>query len=142
MIDLTTRLAELKAVAEGVPTEGFGSAPWTHQHWGQQNQNGDYAQPRLFDSIGESLADAGWPDEVGDHIATFDPPTILALIAALEGVVAHADAIDDLAATPVGTGEAGSALRLSARSIRRVITDALGVRDRLVWAKAPANPYR
>lgn len=164
MIDLTTRLAELKAVAEKA-TPG----PWhLGDRWHIQGakfctcaeRHGPLIREQLMDINGEmmlahvhegaqswhphGIMTEPWEDghprsvvyttseyghparEDEEHIATFDPPTVLALIAALEGVLAHADAIDDLAATPVGTGEAGSALRLSARSIRRVITDALG----------------
>ncbi|AYQ99728.1 hypothetical protein PBI_MANDA_42 [Mycobacterium phage Manda] len=52
-----------KAALEGV-TEG----PWTFQHWGGQNQNGDYAESILFDGAGESMT-YGLPDRDGEFIA-------------------------------------------------------------------------
>ena len=47
------------------------------------------------------------------------------LVDALRGVLRQADALDELAASPIGAGYAG-ALSLGARSIRRAITKALG----------------
>ncbi|AGS82368.1 hypothetical protein SEA_EJIMIX_72 [Mycobacterium phage Ejimix] len=52
-----------KGALEGV-TEG----PWTFQHWGGQNQNGDYAESILFDGAGESMT-YGLPDHDGEFIA-------------------------------------------------------------------------
>lgn len=49
--------------------------PLTFQQWGEQNQNGDYAESILFDANGESLAD-GLPDEIGylaEHSSTALP---------------------------------------------------------------------
>ncbi|AEK08138.1 hypothetical protein FGG20_gp081 [Mycobacterium phage Baka] len=53
-----------KATLEGV-TEG----PWTFQHWGGQNQNGDYAESILFDGNGETMT-YGLPDVDGEFIAS------------------------------------------------------------------------
>ena len=48
------------------------------------------------------------------------------MVDALRGVLRQADALDELAASPLGAGYAG-ALRLGARGVRRAITKALGV---------------
>ena len=47
------------------------------------------------------------------------------LVAALRGVLRQADALDELAAPPIGAGVDG-ALSLGARSIRHAITKAMG----------------
>ena len=69
-------LDALEAVAKAA-TPG----PWTHQPYGGQNQNGDYFGGDVFDGDGEYLV-SEVSDENGAHIATFDPATVLALIAA------------------------------------------------------------
>ena len=48
------------------------------------------------------------------------------MVDALRGVLRQADALDELAASPIGASYAG-ALRLGARGIRHAITKALGV---------------
>ena len=47
------------------------------------------------------------------------------MVAALRGVLRQADALDELAASPIGASYAG-ALRLGARGIRHAITKAVG----------------
>lgn len=47
------------------------------------------------------------------------------MVDALRGVLRQADALDELAASPIGASYAG-ALELGARSIRHAITKALG----------------
>ena len=47
------------------------------------------------------------------------------MVAALRAVLRQADALDELAASPIGASYAG-ALRLGARGIRRAITKAMG----------------
>lgn len=47
---MTDIVERAKSALEGT-TEG----PWTFQHWGGQNQNGDYAESILFDGDGESM---------------------------------------------------------------------------------------
>ena len=100
MSALTDRLAELKAVAENA-TPG----PWTVEETKESGEYGDY----LVHGV-HPIATAQWyPDSayahtalddmaVGDatHVATFSPPTVLALIAALEGVLEVHRPIDAL----------------------------------------------
>ena len=57
------------------------------------------------------------------HVA--DLQDVPRLVAALRGVLRQADALDELAASPIGASYAG-ALRLGARGIRHAITKALG----------------
>ncbi|ATN91256.1 hypothetical protein I5H76_gp078 [Mycobacterium phage Phasih] len=75
-----------KATLEGV-TEG----PWTFQHWGGQNQNGDYAESILFDGAGESMT-YGLPDRDGEFIAQARTlvPELVAEVEELRLVVAAA----------------------------------------------------
>ena len=61
-------------------------------------------------------------DLLGEIHAREDVPR---LVAALRGVLRQADALDELAASPIGASYAG-ALRLGARGIRHAITKALG----------------
>ena len=68
-------LDALEAVARAA-TPG----PWTHQPYGEKNQNGDYIGGDVFDRAGEYLL-SEVSDSAGAHIATFDPPTVLDLIA-------------------------------------------------------------
>ena len=84
-------------------------------------------------SIGAGL-DHGDPDAIpvervimpGDAVfiahAREDVPR---MVAALRAVLRQADALDELAASPIGSVHAG-ALSLGARSVRRAITKALG----------------
>lgn len=71
--------------------------------------------------------------EVSGYNASADAEFIAAarssvpkLLAAVEAVVEQADALDEMAESPVGIGEVGSALRLAARSIRNAVNGALG----------------
>lgn len=134
MTRVTTRLTELKAVAEKA-TPG----PWAVEETKDSGEYGDY----LVHGV-HPIATATWYSdsayahtaldemalEDATHIATFDPPTVLALIAALEGVMALIDEharreahnemvplnrISDLRPEPIS------------EEYRRVITDALGV---------------
>lgn len=57
------------------------------------------------------------------HVA--DLQDVPRLVSALRGVLRQADALDELAASPIGASYAG-ALRLGARGIRHAITKALG----------------
>lgn len=112
MSDLTDLLDEIQDRADHA-TEG----PWFRGRF----------------SIGAGL-DHGDPDAIpvervimpGDAVfiahAREDVPR---LVAALRGVLRQADALDELAASPIGASYAG-ALRLAARSIRHAITKALG----------------
>ena len=82
----------------------------------------------------------GRVDAHGDQLAVADSVYMLSdrefiaaarssvpkLIAAVEAVMAQADALDEMAESPVGIGEVGSALRLAARSIRNAVNGALG----------------
>lgn len=94
MTDFTpARLAELRAVAEAA-TPG----PWEPK----TRRGGDFQEVTLADVIvwsGSGQSSEGrWIDSPDiDHIAAFDPPTVLALIAALEAKTAE---VDDLAADP------------------------------------------
>ena len=86
-------------------------------------------------SIGAGL-DHGDPDAIpvervimpGDAVfiahAREDVPR---MVAALRAVLRQADALDELAASPIGSAGADGALSLGARSIRHAITKALGV---------------
>lgn len=65
----------------------------------------------------------GWFDADFIARARDDVPR---LVAALRAVLRQADALDELAASPIGSVHAG-ALSLGARSVRRAITEALGV---------------
>lgn len=168
MTDITTRLAELKTVAEKA-TPG----PWhLGDRWHIQGAEfctcaemyGPLIREQLMDINGEmmlahvhegaqswyphGIMTEPWEDghprsvvyttseyghparEDEEHIATFDPPTVLALIAAVEGVMALIDehasreahnealSISDIAdLRPEPTSE----------EYRHVITDALGV---------------
>ncbi|MDZ7886582.1 MAG: hypothetical protein U5N53_28425 [Mycobacterium sp.] len=56
-------LDRVRAVLVGVP-----AGPWTLQGWGEQNQNGDYAESILFDGDGETMT-YGLADREGDFIA-------------------------------------------------------------------------
>lgn len=58
-------------------------SPYTFQHWGEQNQNGDHAESILFDSNGETVV-YGMPDKVGEF--TVSAPD---LIQRLRDSVAH-----------------------------------------------------
>lgn len=92
------RLAELRAVAEAA-TPG----PWEwEQSSADPSPSGD--EPLVTSNPGEDgypdVVLSGWgydesgteaSDEDRAHIATFDPPTVLALIAALESKTAEAD---------------------------------------------------
>lgn len=86
MSDLTPeRLAELRAVAEAA-TPG----PWEPK----TRRGGDFQEVTLADVIvwsGSGQSSEGrWIDSPDiDHIASFDPPTVLALIAALEAKTAE-----------------------------------------------------
>lgn len=79
----------------------------------------------LLDEI-QDRADLAWDE--GEHDITC--PAVLddvpRLVTALRAVLQEADALDELAASLIGTGADG-ALRLGARSIRHAITVALGV---------------
>ena len=80
-------LNELEAIARAA-TPG----PWQHLPYGGQNQNGDYSGGSVFDADGDYLL-SEVSDAAGAHIATFDPPTVVALIAKLreaETVIAAA----------------------------------------------------
>jgi hypothetical protein len=60
--------------------------PWTFQHWGSQNQNGDYAESILFDGDGETST-YGLADRDGEFIAAARsdvPRLVAALTAALD----------------------------------------------------------
>ena len=62
-------------------TEG----PWTFQHWGSQNQNGDYAESILFDGDGETST-YGLADRDGEFIAASrtDVPRLVAFALAVD----------------------------------------------------------
>ena len=91
------KLAELRAVAEAA-TPG----PWVFDPPGMWGDEDDIPQSAVRQIDSGSIT---WDDHGGEvfkpedaaHIATFDPPTVLALIAALEAKTAEAD---DLAADP------------------------------------------
>ena len=68
-------------------------------------------------AAGEESPDMAWFE---DSLA--DAPR---LVAALRAVLRQADALDELAASPIGASYAG-ALRLGARGIRHAITKAMG----------------
>ena len=71
-------LNELRKTAEAA-TPG----PWTHQPYGDQNQNGDYFGGWLLDADGEYVvADAS--DRDGAFMAAANPETVLALLSRLE----------------------------------------------------------
>ena len=72
-----TNLDDLEATAKAA-TPG----PWQHLPYGGQNQNGDYSGGSIFDADGDYLL-SEVSDAAGAHIATFDPPTVVALIAKL-----------------------------------------------------------
>ena len=74
---MSMNLNELEAIARAA-TPG----PWQHLPYGGQNQNGDYSGGSIFDADGDYLL-SEVSDAAGAHIATFDPPTVLALIAKL-----------------------------------------------------------
>lgn len=74
---MTLNLDDLEAIARAA-TPG----PWQHLPYGGQNQNGDYSGGEIYEANGEHLI-SDVSDEAGSHIATFDPPTVLALIAKL-----------------------------------------------------------
>ena len=61
-----------------------------------------------------------------DRAYVADLQDVPRLVAALRGVLRQADALDELAASPLGAGYAG-ALSLGARSVRHAIAKALGV---------------
>jgi hypothetical protein len=108
-------LAEIEARANAA-TDG----PWTFQHWGGQNQNGDFAESILFDSWGESLAEA-LPDVDGEFIAhaRTDVP---ALVAALQAVLAQCDRHESIGAfTDYEVGR-----KYVAGCVRRAIENAIG----------------
>lgn len=120
MTDLTIRLAELKAVAEKA-TPG----PWLNFALMVVSPS---TKAEICDTVNGTPSDNRLAN--ADHIATFDPPTVLALIAAVEGVVAligeharreaHNEAlsISDIAdLLPEPTSE----------EYRRAVTAALGI---------------
>ena len=117
MPDLTDLLDEIQDRADRA-TEG----PWS---WASHvTVDGD--SWAVFDGSDHALASNrdGWGADASfiAH-AREDVPR---LVAALRGVLRQADALDELAASPIGAGVDG-ALRLAARSMRRAITKALEV---------------
>lgn len=64
--------------------------PWTFQHWGGQNQNGDYAESILFDGDGETMV-YGLSNCDGEFIAATrqDVTDLLAEVNRLTAVVAQ-----------------------------------------------------
>lgn len=48
--------------------EGISAGPWMFQPWGEQNQNGDYAESILFDGDGETMT-YGLADRDGEFMA-------------------------------------------------------------------------
>ena len=81
---MSIKLDDLEATAKAA-TPG----PWQHLPYGGQNQNGDYSGGEIYEANGEHLI-SDVSDEAGSHIATFDPPTVLALIAKLREAEAEA----------------------------------------------------
>ena len=70
---------QAKALIDKLKEDGY-PGPFYFQPWGEQNQNGDYAESILFDpAYGEALV-YGLPDAVGDLAAA--APDMLATIVA------------------------------------------------------------
>ena len=55
-LDARFRLAAEAVLPAPPVVDGVSPGPWTFQHWGEQNQNGDYAESILFDANDETLA--------------------------------------------------------------------------------------
>ena len=70
--------------------EPFSDAPWSFQPWGDQNQNGDYAESILFDAREEALT-YGLPDADGALIAAA-PDLLAAVRDVLAALAPHWDA--------------------------------------------------
>lgn len=81
MSDAITGWIKTRREMEQAATEG----PWQFQHWGGQNQNGDYAESILFDGHGETLV-YGLPDDDGEFI-TASRTAMPALLDAVESVL-------------------------------------------------------
>ena len=116
MSDLTDLLGEIQDRADEAA-----DGPW---YWASRmTVDGD--SWAVFDGGDHALASNsdGWSADASfiAH-AREDVPR---LVAALRGVLRQADALDELAASPIGASYAG-ALRLGARGIRHAITKALG----------------
>ena len=116
MSDLTDLLDEIQDRADEAA-----DGPW---YWASRmTVDGD--SWAVFDGGDHALASNsdGWCADAGfiAH-AREDVPR---LVAALRGVLRQADALDELAASPIGAGVDG-ALSLGARSIRHAITKAMG----------------
>lgn len=84
-IDLDALEATARAAVAG---------PWHHTPFGGQNQNGDYFGGDVFDGHGEYLL-SEVRDEDGAHIAAFDPPTVLALVARLREAEAVIEVVEE-----------------------------------------------
>lgn len=58
---------QAKTLLDKLKKDGY-PGPFHFQPWGEQNQNGDYAESILFDANGETLV-YGLPDAVGNLAA-------------------------------------------------------------------------
>ena len=113
--DLTGLLDEIQDRADRA-TDG----PWS---WASHvTVDGD--SWAVFDGSDHALASNrdGWGDDAEFIAHARGEPR---MVDALRGVLRQADALDELAASPIGASYAG-ALRLGARGIRHAITKALG----------------
>lgn len=149
-IDLDALEATARAATPG---------PWMHQPYGGQNQNGDYFGGDVFDADGEYLL-SEVANEAGAHIATFDPPTVRALIARLrtaENALKNYDAnfpcdggcnVNDGPAeecsrdgrSPREWIERGDILAARLREAEAGNNDALGFIDQTVYANDDNRP--
>lgn len=82
----TERDGRLRGIQERA--EAASTGPWSFQHWGGQNQNGDHTESILFDVRGEDLV-YGLYDPDGEFIAAAraDVPWLLDEVARLDAVV-------------------------------------------------------
>lgn len=99
--------------------------PWEFQHWGPQNQNGDYTESILFDAHGSSLV-YGLADADGEYVirATEALPH---LMKASKDMLSLADRFDRLAERHPNS-ETSDVERAVANEIRATIT-AAGIED-------------
>ena len=115
---MTDLLDEIQNRADKA-TEG----PWDAYSVPASRGKAGYSAVEVYDTEVQVTRDAsGWFDA---NFIAHPREDVPRLVAALRGVLRQADALDELAASPIGASYAG-ALRLAARSIRHAITKALG----------------
>lgn len=81
---LERAISKLETLRRGAREQGYLEIG-EYQPWGEQNQNGDYAESILFDKRGETLA-YGLPDGAG-HLIVALSRTVEPMVSVLRGAI-------------------------------------------------------